>query len=91
MSGVDESDTGLASGLVNTSFMMGGAFGLALLASLADANTQRLAALGTGSLLALTQGYHIAFAASALLTLIASALVGVWVRAKLAAAAAELS
>jgi EmrB/QacA subfamily drug resistance transporter len=91
MSGVDESDTGLASGLVNTSFMMGGAFGLALLASLADANTQRLAALGTGSLLALTQGYHIAFATSALLTLIASALVGVWVRAKVAAAAAELS
>lgn len=91
MSGVDERDTGLASGLVNTSFMMGGAFGLALLASLAEADTQRLNALGSDSLSALTQGYHAAFAVSALLSLIASALAGVWLRPKVAAPAAELS
>jgi EmrB/QacA subfamily drug resistance transporter len=91
MSGVDDSDTGLASGLVNTSFMMGGAFGLALLASLAEADTQRLTALGTNGLSALTQGYHAAFAASVLLVLVASALVGVWLRAKVAAPAPELS
>lgn len=86
MSGVDEGDTGLASGLVNTSFMMGGAFGLALLASLADAETRRLAAGGREALLALTQGYHAAFAVSAVLALAASALAGAWPRAKVAAA-----
>jgi EmrB/QacA subfamily drug resistance transporter len=91
MSGVDESDTGLASGLVNTSFMMGGAFGLALLASLADADTQRLTAMGSDGLSALTHGYHAAFAVSALLTLVASALAGVWLRAKVAGAVPELS
>ncbi|HSC63163.1 MAG TPA: DHA2 family efflux MFS transporter permease subunit, partial [Caldimonas sp.] len=37
MSDVDESESGLASGIVNTSFMMGGALGLAVLASVADA------------------------------------------------------
>jgi hypothetical protein len=70
---------------------MGGAFGLALLASLAEADTQRLSAIGNGSLSALTQGYHAAFAVSALLSLIASALAGVWLRPKLAAPAPELS
>ena len=39
MSDVDESESGLASGIVNTSFMMGGALGLAVLASLAAAHT----------------------------------------------------
>ena len=91
MSGVDEHDTGLASGLVNTSFMMGGAFGLALLASLADADTQRLTATGTDYVTALTQGYHVAFTASVLLAVFASALVGVGLRAQVGAAAPELS
>ena len=91
MGGVDERDTGLASGLVNTSFMMGGAFGLALLASLADADTQQLAVTGSDSLSALTQGYHAAFAVSAVLTLVASALALVWLRPKGVAPVAELS
>ncbi len=91
MNGVEESDTGLASGLVNTSFMMGGAFGLALLASLAEADTQRLSAVGGDAVVALTRGYHAAFAASVLLTLIASALAGMWLRTAAAAAVAEPS
>ncbi len=91
MSDVDESDTGLASGLVNTSFMMGGAFGLALLASLAEADTQRLTVVGSDSLAALTHGYHSAFAAAALLALIASALAAAGLRRKAAVPAAELS
>jgi hypothetical protein len=46
MSDVELSESGLASGLVNTSFMMGGAVGLAILASLANACTARLLAHG---------------------------------------------
>ena len=65
MSDVPQSESGLASGVVNTAFMMGGALGLAVLASLAAARTDRLLALGADSLRALNGGYHIAFAIGA--------------------------
>jgi MFS family permease len=64
MSDVDPSESGLASGVVNTSFMMGGALGLALLASLAAARTEALAPIATQAA-ALTGGYSLAFAAGA--------------------------
>ena len=56
MSDVDARDSGLASGLVNTSFMMGGALGLAVLASLAAARTESLLAAHANSLDALNDG-----------------------------------
>ena len=65
MSDVPQSESGLASGVVNTAFMMGGALGLAVLASLAAARTDRLLALGADSLAALNGGYHVAFAIGA--------------------------
>jgi EmrB/QacA subfamily drug resistance transporter len=65
MSEVNQSESGLASGVVNTSFMMGGALGLAVLASLAAARTDGLAASGAVSQLALNGGYHVAFAVGA--------------------------
>jgi predicted MFS family arabinose efflux permease len=61
MSDVDESDAGLASGVVNTSFMMGGALGLAILASLAASRTESLLRSGDDQLAALAGGYHAAF------------------------------
>lgn len=61
VSEVGPAETGLASGMVNTSFMMGGAVGLAGLASLADAHTRGLLAEGSGPQAALTGGYHPAF------------------------------
>jgi MFS family permease len=66
MSDVEPSESGLASGLVNTSFMMGGALGLAILASLAASRTETLRVSGDASLLALNGGYHAAFLVGAL-------------------------
>jgi MFS family permease len=66
MSDVDPADSGLASGIVNTSFMMGGALGLAVLASLAASRTTSLRASGDGPLAALVGGYHVAFVVGAL-------------------------
>jgi hypothetical protein len=76
MSDVGPHESGLASGVVNTSFMMGGALGLAVLASLAAARTDGLAAAGNAAVAALNGGYHLAFgvgAASAALAALVSA------------------
>ncbi|MGH3695978.1 MAG: MFS transporter [Pseudonocardiaceae bacterium] len=74
MSEVEPSEAGLASGVANTSFMMGGALGLAVLASLADARTSGLLADGVDRLAALTGGYHAAFAVGTLFAATAAAL-----------------
>jgi len=55
------SDAGLASGLLNTSGQVGGALGLAVLATLAGARTVNLVANGAGSAAALAGGYHLAW------------------------------
>src|SRR5947208_4884648 len=65
MSDVAPSESGLASGVVNTAFMMGGALGLASLASLAASRTNSLLASGNDPLVALNGGYHAAFFAGA--------------------------
>lgn len=67
MSDVQPQDAGLASGIANTSFMMGGALGLAVLASAAAARSGPNPALE-----ALTRGYHLAFAIGALIALAAA-------------------
>jgi predicted MFS family arabinose efflux permease len=76
MSDVEENEAGLASGIVNTSFMMGGALGLAVLASVAASRTDVLLAGGEGSAAALTGGYHVAFFVGALFAVAAAALGG---------------
>ncbi len=76
MSDVAPEESGLASGLVNTSFMMGGALGLAILASLAAWRSDSLRADGEGPLAALVGGYHAAFLVGGIFAL-AAATVGV--------------
>jgi MFS family permease len=71
MSDAKPDEGGLASGLVNTSFMMGGALGLAVLASLAAARTSSLG--GSADLEALNAGYHLAFILGALFAMAAAA------------------
>ena len=65
MTDVEPERSGLASGLVNTSFMMGGALGLAVLASIAAARTGSALAAGVPQIAALNDGYHAAFAIGA--------------------------
>ncbi|HEV2902223.1 MAG TPA: DHA2 family efflux MFS transporter permease subunit [Gaiellaceae bacterium] len=74
MSGVGQEQAGLASGVVNTAFMMGGAVGLAALAAIADARTESLVDSGEGALEALNSGYNLAFLVGAIFV-VASALV----------------
>jgi EmrB/QacA subfamily drug resistance transporter len=66
MSDVEPEDSGLASGIVNTSFMMGGGLGLAVLASVAAARTKALTDSGAAAAAALLGGYHVAFVVGAI-------------------------
>jgi EmrB/QacA subfamily drug resistance transporter len=80
MSDVEPEQSGLASGIVNTAFMMGGALGLAVLASLAASRSDTLTSEGDSHLAALTGGYHLAFLVGALFALGAAAIGAVLLR-----------
>jgi EmrB/QacA subfamily drug resistance transporter len=82
MSDVAPDESGLASGVVNTSFMMGGALGLAIVASLAAAHTDGLASAGADAVSALNSGYHLAFLLGAIAAAMAFVLAGAFVRTR---------
>jgi len=82
MSEVGPEDSGLASGVVNTSFMMGGSLGLACLASLAASRTASVLANGVEHAAALAAGYRVAFLVGALFAALAAIIGGALLRTR---------
>ncbi|MDB5816263.1 MAG: drug resistance transporter, EmrB/QacA subfamily [Rhodocyclales bacterium] len=82
MSDVSPSESGLASGVVNTAFMMGGALGLAVLASLASARADSLRVVGADAVVALNGGYHAAFIVGAIFAALAAVIGAVGIRTR---------
>jgi EmrB/QacA subfamily drug resistance transporter len=78
--GVAPSETGLASGLVNTSRLVGGTLGLAVFSTLAASYTNSQASAGAGALSALTDGYQLAFLLGAIAVLLAAAIAATLLR-----------
>jgi hypothetical protein len=74
MSEVPQDESGLASGVVNTAFMMGGSLGLAILAAIAATVTERLLAESANMIVAVNGGYQAAFMAGAVFAAVAALL-----------------
>lgn len=82
MGDVEPHEAGLASGVVNTSFMMGGALGLAVLVAVSDSRTATLARSGSPTVEALAGGLQVAFAVGAVFAGLAALVGGVFLRPK---------
>lgn len=82
MGDVEPHESGLASGVVNTSFMMGGALGLAVLVSISTARTSSLTDAGAAPLEALNGGLQAAFAVGAGAAALAAVVGGLFLRPK---------
>jgi EmrB/QacA subfamily drug resistance transporter len=89
MGGIPEEETGLASGVLNTAFMMGGSLGLAILASLAATYTGSLVREGVAENVALLSGYHVAFGVGAVFASLAAAVAFWYIRELPASASAH--
>jgi MFS family permease len=85
ISNTRKEQTGLASGLVNTSYQIGSALGLAIIVSIASSHTETLENIGLASVEALNGGFHSAFIVGAIISVIATAVtvIGLKMRMKM--------
>jgi MFS family permease len=72
ISNTSREQTGLASGLVNTSYQIGSALGLAIIVALASSQTETLKNIGLPSIEALNDGFHLAFVVGDIISTIAA-------------------
>src|SRR3954462_1460725 len=86
MSGADREDAGLASGLINTTTQVGGALGLAIIATLAASRSDHLHDAGQSVTSALNGGYHLGYLIAAGLPLVALTIAAVVLRERPATA-----
>jgi EmrB/QacA subfamily drug resistance transporter len=87
--GISAEQSGLASGLLNTSRLVGGALGLAVLSTIADSHTSSQLAHGASNLGALTSGYQLALGLGALISLLGAFLTVVLLRPRASEGAIE--
>jgi EmrB/QacA subfamily drug resistance transporter len=75
-------DTGIASGLVNTTYQIGSALGLAVTVAIASTHTETLTKIGTENLEAINNGFHLAFIGAAIVTTIATTISLIYIKSR---------
>ncbi|MDQ4073812.1 MAG: MFS transporter, partial [Thermoproteota archaeon] len=82
MSNAREGDMGIASGLVNTTYQIGSALGLAIMVSVSTLHSESLARMGTSLLDAINNGFHMAFIGGAIVSVVASIVALIYIKTK---------
>ncbi|MCC2648905.1 MAG: stp 1 [Nitrososphaeraceae archaeon] len=73
-------DSGIASGLVNTTYQIGSALGLAITVAIASTHTETQTKIGIANLEAINNGFHLAFIGAAIVTAIATTISLVYIK-----------
>jgi hypothetical protein len=91
ISDTQKEQTGLASGLVNTSYQIGSALGLAIIVAIASSQTETLENIGLPSIVALNGGFHSAFIVGAIISVIAAAVVVIGLKMRMKMSTEEIA